>query len=243
MLQTINIENILFLDIETVPMMAEYDQLPDNFKKHWEKKCGQLSKYDQGLTEEQKLPGKMFERAGIYAEFGKVICISTGIVKNQMLWLKSYSSDNESDLLSEFSGMLNKAGEKRIQYLCAHNGKEFDYPYLIRRMLINNIQVPAILDISGKKPWEVNHFDTMELWKFGDYKNFTSLDLLSTIFSLPSSKDDIHGSDVGRVYWIEKDLPRITTYCQKDVIAIVNLFLKFQGNPIINEHSIQIIEQ
>jgi len=241
MLATINIENILFLDIETVPMMADYNQLPDNFKNHWNKKSEQLIRYDQTLTEDQKLPQKMFERAGIYAEFGKIICISTGIVKNQTLWIKSYSSDNEVQLLTEFAGMLNKANEKRIQYLCAHNGKEFDYPYLIRRMLINNIPVPSMLDISGKKPWEVNHFDTMELWKFGDYKNFTSLDLLSTIFSLPSPKDDINGSDVGRVYWIDKDLPRITQYCQKDVVTIVNLFLKFQGKPIINEDAIQII--
>jgi 3'-5' exonuclease len=241
MLKTINIENILFLDIETVPMTADYNQLPDNYKKYWDKKCGQLSKYDQNLTDEEKLPEVMFERAGIYAEFGKVICVSTGIVKNQTLWIKSYSSDNEMQLLSDFAEMLNKANEKKIQYLCAHNGKEFDYPYLIRRMLINGIPIPAMLDISGKKPWEVNHFDTMELWKFGDYKNYTSLDLLSTIFSLPSSKDDINGSDVGRVYWVEKDLARISVYCQKDVIAIVNLFLKFQGKPVINESSIQII--
>ena len=138
--------------------------------------------------------------------------------------------------------MLSKANEKRIQYLCAHNGKEFDYPYIIRRMLVNGIPVPAMLDIAGKKPWEVNHLDTMELWKFGDYKNFTSLDLLSSIFGLPSPKDDIEGSDVGRIYWVEKDLPRITAYCQKDVITIVNLFLKFQGKSIIPEHAIQIIQ-
>ncbi len=241
MLQTINIENILFLDIETVPMTAEYHQLPDNFKKHWDKKCGQLIRFDRTLNEDQKLPENMFERAGIYAEFGKIICISTGIVKNQTLWLKSFSSENEAQLLVEFAEMLNKANEKRIQYLCAHNGKEFDYPYLIRRMLINNIPVPPMLDISGKKPWEVNHFDTMELWKFGDYKNFTSLDLLSAIFSLPTPKDDIDGGDVGRVYWVEKDLPRIAKYCQKDVVAIVNLFLKFQGKPIIPENAIQIL--
>lgn len=241
MLQTTNIENILFLDIETVPMTADYSHLPDNFKKHWNKKSEQLIKYDQNLTEDQRLPEKIFERAGIYAEFGKIICVSTGIVKNQTLWIKSYSSDDESRLLAEFAGMLNKANEKRIQYLCAHNGKEFDYPYLIRRMLINNIPIPPMLDISGKKPWEVNHFDTMELWKFGDYKNYTSLDLLSAVFSLPTPKDDINGSDVGRVYWIEKDLPRITQYCQKDVVTIVNLFLKFQGKPIINEGSVQII--
>src|ERR1039457_2834472 len=165
MLQTINIENILFLDIETVPMMADYNQLPDNFRKHWDKKSGQLSKYDQNLTDEQKVPDKMFERAGIYAEFGKIICVSTGIVKNQILWIKSYSSDDEVQLLSEFAGMLNKANEKKIRFLCAHNGKEFDYPYLIRRMLINAIPIPAMLDISGKKPWDVNRSEERRVGK------------------------------------------------------------------------------
>ena len=241
MLQTINIENILFLDIETVPMMAEYGQLPGNYRKHWDKKCGQLVKYDQALTEEQKMPEKLFERAGIYAEFGKIICISTGILKNQTLWIKSYASDNEVELLTGFAEMLNKANDKGIRYLCAHNGKEFDYPYLIRRMLINGIQIPPMLDISGKKPWEVNHYDTMELWKFGDYKNYTSLDLLATVFGIPSPKDDIDGSQVGNVYWVEKDLARIVNYCQKDVVTIVNLFLRFQGKDILEETAIQIV--
>jgi uncharacterized protein YprB with RNaseH-like and TPR domain len=125
-------------------------------------------------------------------------------------------------------------------YLCAHNGKEFDYPYLIRRILINGLEVPSILNLSGKKPWEVNHIDTMELWKFGDYKHYTSLELLATVFGISSPKDDINGSDVGRVYWQENDLQRIVKYCQKDVVTIVNLLLRFKGKPMMGEESIQI---
>jgi hypothetical protein len=123
--------------------------------------------------------------------------------------------------------MLRKSGGKSFQFLCAHNGKEFDYPYMIRRMLINGVEVPPILDLAGKKPWEVNHLDTMELWKFGDFKNYTSLELLAAVFDIPTPKDDIHGSEVGSVYWKDGDLQRIVTYCQKDVLTIVNLFLRF----------------
>ena len=137
--------------------------------------------------------------------------------------------------------MLNKAREKKIGYLCAHNGKEFDYPYLIRRMLINGLDVPVILDLSGKKPWEVNHLDTMELWKFGDYKNYTSLELLATLFGITTPKDDIDGSDVAKIYWEEHDLPRIVIYCQKDVKTVVNLFLRFQGKTIIQENQITYV--
>jgi 3'-5' exonuclease len=239
MLDTINIENILFLDIETVPMVKEYSGLPDVFKKLWDRKSEQLARNDRNTAEEKKTPEGLFERAGIYAEFGRVICISTGIYRNQSLWIKSYWGDDEAKLLAEFAEVLVKAPEKRIQNLCAHNGKEFDYPYLIRRMLVNGIHIPSILDLSGKKPWEVNHLDTMELWKFGDYKNYTSLELLAALFNIPTPKDDIDGSDVGRIYWEEKDLERIVRYCQKDVVAIVNLFLKFKNRPILDENVIQ----
>ncbi|MCX6252687.1 MAG: 3'-5' exonuclease [Bacteroidetes bacterium] len=241
MLENYNIENILFLDIETVPNVSGYNGLPDNLKKLWNKKAEQLIKNDRNPGPEVQTPETIFDRAGIYAEFGKVICISTGIFRNHSLWIKSYYSDDEKQILTEFCAIMNKAPEKKFQFLCAHNGKEFDFPYLIRRMLINGISVPAILDLSGKKPWEVNHLDTMELWKFGDYKTYTSLDLLSAIFDIPSPKDDITGADVWRVYWVEKDLPRIVTYCQKDVIAIVNLFLKFKGKEIINEDQITYV--
>ena len=241
MLENYPIENILFLDIETVPQMADYSQLPENFKKLWNKKADQLSKFEKFRNETEKQADEVYERAGIYAEFGKIICISTGILRNNVLWIKSFYGDDEKNLLSEFSDTLNKVREKPYTFLCAHNGKEFDYPYMIRRMLITGLPVPAILDLSGKKPWEVNHLDTMELWKFGDYKNYTSLELLANIFGIPTPKDDIQGSDVARVYWEEQDLPRIVKYCQKDVITIVNLFLRFQGKPLIEEHKIQLV--
>jgi 3'-5' exonuclease len=241
MLENVNIENILFLDIETVPIVSDYDKLPENFRTLWDKKAELLGSYDRRMEKEPGTPEGIFRRAGIYAEFGKIICISTGIIRNQSVWIKSFYGDDEKEILMDFSEMLSKAKGKSFQFLCAHNGKEFDYPFLIRRMLINGLPVPGLLDLVGKKPWEVNHFDTMELWKFGDYKNYTSLELLATVFGIPSPKDDIRGEDIARVYWEEKDMERIVTYCQKDVLTIVNLFLRFQGKEILTESSVQIV--
>ncbi len=240
MLDQINIENVLFLDIETVPMTSDYNGLPDAFRKLWDKKADSLVKYDRP-SEPPKTSSELFERAGIYAEFGKIICISTGVLRNGSLWIKSFYGDDETGLLKDFANMLMKSQEKKFLYLCAHNGKEFDYPYLIRRMLIRGIPVPPILDLSGKKPWEVNHLDTLELWKFGDYKNYTSLELLATVFGIPTPKDDIEGKDVARVYYVEKDIPRIVTYCQKDVLTIVNLVLKFKHKEILNESQVTYV--
>jgi len=241
MLENINPETILFLDIETVPMTSSYEELPEPFKKLWDKKAEQLLRNEKSSSEEKRYPAEIFQRAGIYAEFGKIICISTGVFRNQSLWIKSFFGDVEKELLLEFSEMLGKAHEKRFQFLCAHNGKEFDYPYLIRRMLVNGVKIPSILDLSGKKPWEVNHFDTMELWKFGDYKNYTSLELLAALFGITTPKDDIDGGDVANVYWEKHDLTRIVTYCQKDVKTIVNLFLRFQGKSVIQENQITYV--
>jgi 3'-5' exonuclease len=241
MLDSYSIENILFLDIETVPQFDAYEKLPENFRALWDKKAGQLARIDKFSTDELKNPDEVYERAGIYAEFGKIVCISTGILRNGSLWIKSFSGDDEKELLTSFCDMLNKARDKNISFLCAHNGKEFDYPYLIRRMLINGMAVPAILDLSGKKPWEVNHIDTMELWKFGDFKNYTSLELLASVFGIPTPKDDIKGSDVARVYWQDRDLARIVTYCQKDVVTIVNLVLRFKGKPMVGDEAIQVL--
>lgn len=241
MLEKYTPDSILFLDIETVPQFSSYDQVPPPFDNLWAKKARQLTKPDKFSQDEQPDPGLVYDRAGIYAEFGKIICISTGVLRNNTLWIKSFYGHEEQSLLKSFIEMLNKAKEKKIFYLCAHNGKEFDYPYLIRRMLINGLPVPEMLDLSEKKPWETNHLDTMELWKFGDYKNYTSLELLSAVFGIPTPKDDIEGSDVARVYWQEKSLERIVTYCQKDVITIVNLFLRLKGRPIVENEMIQVV--
>lgn len=241
MLDNINIENILFLDIETVPMTGKYEDMPEPFKKLWDKKAEQLIRNDRNITDEMKTPGSIHQRAGIYAEFGKIICISTAIYRNNCLWVKSFYGDDEKILLDEFASMLVKANGKKIVHLCAHNGKEFDYPYMIRRMLVNFVPVPDILDLCMKKPWEVNLLDTMDMWKFGDYKCYTSLEVLAALFGIPTPKEDISGADVARVYYEEKDLARIVTYCQKDVLTIVNLFRKFQRLELLKDEQIAII--
>ncbi|MFH1936256.1 MAG: ribonuclease H-like domain-containing protein [Bacteroidota bacterium] len=241
MLSDINLESVLFLDVETVPGYSCYDELPERFRKLWDKKAEQLNRFGRSIVPEMKSPDQLYERAGIYAEFGKIICISTGIYRNGTLWIKSFYGDDEAAILNAFASQLSKAQEKKYHFLCAHNGKEFDYPYLIRRMLINGIAVPPILDLSGKKPWEVNHLDTMELWKFGDFKSYTSLELLASLFDIPSPKEDLEGSDVSRVYWQDHDLPRIINYCQKDVVTIVNLLLKFKGLALIEADKIEIV--
>jgi DNA polymerase elongation subunit (family B) len=236
MLSTINIGNILFLDIETAPRWESFEKMPENFQKLWEHKTTHFQNIESLSVE------KIFERAGIYAEFGKIICISVGNVHQGNLKIKSFYGDDEKTLLLEFSELLNKYFGKDYHSLCAHNGKEFDYPYIARRMVVNGIELPALLDTSGKKPWEIKLLDTMELWKFGDYKSYTSLALLSALFDIPTSKDDIDGSDVAWVYWKEKNLKRIVTYCQKDVVSIVQLFLRYQNKPILAEDSINISE-
>lgn len=232
----IPLNNILFLDIETVPCVPDYKHLDSKGKALWDKKAAQIAK----SADED--PETLFAKAGIYAEFGKIICISCGIVAKEgddlTLRVKSFYNDTEKELLADFSEMLNKSFNDDTKYLCAHNGKEFDFPYIARRMLINGLTIPAILNIAGKKPWEVRHFDTMELWKFGDYKHYTSLDLLTYIFKIPTPKDDIDGSQVHSVYWSDGDLPRIVKYCQKDVVAIVNLFFRYRSEQLIEKNQI-----
>ena len=226
------INNILFLDIETVPQYSSYNELPEEWKSLWDNKAGYLIRNKEEETSESIYPS-----AGIYAEFGKIICISCGIISGggtaKKISMKSFAGDNEKTLLTEFADMLKKWTSNEPKYLCAHNGKEFDFPYLCRRMVINRIAIPGILNLSGKKPWEINHLDTMDLWKFGDFKSYTSLNLLAHTLGIPTPKDDIDGSMVWEVYWKEKNLERIVTYCQKDVITVVQIFLRLAGEELI----------
>lgn len=186
----------------------------------------------------------IYSRAAIYAEFGKVICISCGFLlgsgDDKKLVLKSFYGDDEKILLSEFADMLTKWTVNASRFLCAHNGKEFDFPYLCRRMIINGINIPALLFTPGRKPWEVCHLDTMELWKFGDFKNYSSLNLLAHTLGVPTSKDDIDGSMVGEVYWKENNLQRIVTYCQKDVITVAQVYLRMCNETLIRQENIEI---
>ena len=231
--------NILFLDIETVSQQPQFENLPEEWKDLWAKKAEVLLRNRESETIES-----IYSRAAIYAEFGKIICISCGVLQNtgesRKLVIKSFSGDNEQVLLHEFAEMVRKWSANEPKYLCAHNGKEFDFPYLCRRMIINGISIPQVLNSSGKKPWEVNHLDTMELWKFGDFKSFTSLNLLAYSLGVPTPKDDIDGSMVGEVYWQQKDLPRIVTYCQKDVITVTQIFLRLQGEELLKPDNVDI---
>ena len=231
--------NILFLDIETVPQYSSYSELPEDWKQLWDTKSSSLVKYHEGQTNETLYP-----RAGIYAEFGKIICISCGVLQGvadqRKLLLKSFAGDDEVVLLSQFNEMLNKWAMGEPKFLCGHNGKEFDFPYLCRRMIINKLAIPSILNSSGKKPWEVNHFDTLELWKFGDFKSYTSLNLLAHALGIQTPKDDIDGSMVWQVYWAEKNLQRIVTYCQKDVVTVAQILLRMNGEALIKEENIEI---
>ncbi|HEY5692277.1 MAG TPA: 3'-5' exonuclease [Cyclobacteriaceae bacterium] len=233
-------KEILFLDIETVALVESHDKLDDRLKVQWARKASFFKR-----AEEQTDADLFNSRAGIYAEFGKIVSIAIGVfTENEQgelgLKTKYFTSHNEAELLKEFIQLLEKLGP--YTKLCAHNGREFDFPYLSRRMLINGIVLPSVLDISGKKPWEIAHLDTMELWKFGDYKHYTSLDLLAAIFNIPTSKGVMDGSQVSQVYYKEKDLKKISTYCVGDVIAVAQLYLRLKGQPLISPQNIKHAE-
>lgn len=233
MLERINLNKILFLDIETVPIYPTYQDVDDELKKFINTKLRIDPDDLDSLANYQK--------AGIYSEFAKIVCISVGFIRDtrtgRQMRLKSFYHDDEYTLLKQFKSLLDEHPQD-FQILCGHNSKEFDIPFICRRMLVNGIKHPDILDIAGKKPWEVAHLDTMELWKFGDYKAYTSLALLCHIFNIPTPKDDISGADVARVYYEENDLKRIKVYCEKDVVALIQLFLRFKGDNLIQEGEI-----
>jgi uncharacterized protein YprB with RNaseH-like and TPR domain len=234
-MEKINSEHILFLDIETIGAVESYHLLDPKMKLFWDRKADKIKK------EPDDSPEKSYSMAGIFAEFGKIVCISVGFLRDGTLRIKSFANDDEATLLQDFAALLNTYFNKRHHRLCAHNGKEFDFPYLCRRMLINAIPLPPLLDAAGKKPWETAFLDTMEMWKFGDYKHYTSLDLLATIFGIPSPKDDIDGSMVHQIYWETNDLQRIVKYCEKDVLAIVQLYRRYNGLELLTEDKIVFV--
>ena len=241
-----NLSNILFLDIETVPQHPSFDLVPNDWKELWSKKADVLLR-----NREQETIESIYGRAGIYAEFGKIICISCGVLQGsgeqKKLVIKSFYGEEEKMVLGDFCEMLKKWATDPAKVLCAHNGKEFDFPYLCRRLIINSMPIPSLLNVSGKKPWEVNHLDTMELWKFGDFKSYTSLNLLAHSLGIPTPKDDIDGSMVGDIYWSakteaekEKNMKRIAVYCQKDVVTAAQVYLRITGDSIIKAENVEI---
>lgn len=238
MIHKLNLEHILFLDIETVPELEDFQNLDDTKKELWDLK----TRYQR---KEEFSPEEFYERAGIWAEFGKIVCISVGYFNIngdlREFRVTSFFGD-EVKILNDFKVLISTHFGQPKHLLCGHNGKEFDFPYIARRMIINGIDIPYKLNLFGKKPWEVPHLDTLELWKFGDYKNYTSLKLLTHILGIPSPKDDIDGSDVSRVYYNEPDgIDRIVTYCEKDTIAVAQIFLRLRNEPILDASEIKHI--
>ena len=237
MLTRINLENLLFLDIETVPETERFGELTEEKQLLWEHKTAYQRK-------EEFSPEEFYHKAGIWAEFGKIVCISVGyfVIKGEanQFRITSFYGD-EINLLKEFKQLVNEHFSQPKHLLCAHNGKEFDFPYIARRMLIHGIALPYKLDLFGKKPWEVPHLDTLELWKFGDYKHYTSLKLLTNVLGIPSPKEDIDGSMVRQVYYDENNIDRIVKYCEQDVIAIAQVVLKLKGKPLLVKNDIHFV--
>ena len=227
------LQSILFLDIETVPQQPSFGVLSPEWQELWTKKSFSLLRNN----EEEETAETIYPRAGIYAEFGKIVCISCGFIKgsgaDKQLFIKSFCGDDEKKLLLEFTDILVKWSPGDTRLLCAHNGKEFDFPYICRRLIINGLPVPPIINTAGKKPWEIMHLDTMELWKFGDWKSYVSLELLAHIFGIPTPKDDIDGSMVADIYYKDGDIDRIIHYCEKDVLTLANIFRRMRQEDLL----------
>ena len=241
-----DLTKIMFLDIETVPAKADFSELSVELAHLWEEKYNLIQKrMPEKYSDETSAAQAFAQSAGIYSEFGKIVCISVGFIHykgpEMFFRTKSFAGDDEVKLLSDFASLLARFCTSREHTLCGHNIKEFDIPYICPRMVIHGIALPSVLNISGKKPWEIQFIDTLELWKFGDYKNYTSLKLLTAVFGIPTPKDDIDGSQVAEVYYKNDDLPRIITYCQKDVLATAQVWLKMNGHPLINSDKVNYV--
>lgn len=235
MIHRLQLENILFLDIETVPQHLHFSDLDETEQALYADKTRYLRK-------DEHTPEEYYERAGIWAEFGKIICISVGYFHSntdrKRFRTTSFFGDDEAQLLTEFKTLLETHFNRREHLLCAHNGKEFDFPYIARRMIINGISLPHKLNLFGKKPWEIPHIDTLDLWKFGDYKHYTSLKLLTKILGIPSPKDDIDGSQVRQVYYEENNIDRIVVYCEKDTVAVAQILLKLRNEKLLDDDEV-----
>ena len=250
MIEKVKLSNVLFLDIETVPQVSHVEKLSEEAQHlFYLKNRARFAHPDLEKADYETKLGKVFnDVGGIQAEFGKIICITVGFVNEKStgkeIRIKSFYHDDEETLLLQFKRLIDDNYSTPYHILCGHNAKEFDFPYICRRMLIHGIKLPEPLNIAGKKPWEIDHLDTMELWKFGDYKAYTSLALLCHVFNIPTPKDDISGADVAQVYYENEKagyasgLERIKAYCEKDVVALIQLFLKLRGDALVEEKAI-----
>ena len=236
-----NFKNTLFIDIETVSGSDNFSSISDRMKDFWVKKAKNLANPANISFEEM-----YFERAALYAEFGKIIVVGMGFlfVNKQgelSLKVKTIANADEKELLVEFIDFINKTYKSRELTLVAHNGKEFDFPYLCRRMLANRLEIPKSLQLQGKKPWEIIHQDTMEMWKFGDRRSYSSLELLAELMGIEGAKIDLSGDRVNHVFYKEMDLDRIAAYCGDDVIIVAQLYLRFHFLSIVEPQNIEKI--
>ena len=240
-MQNIRLENLLLIDIETVSEKSTFDELNEDWQILWQEKVQRTLPED--VTAAEFYP----QRAAVMAEFAKVICISVGYFKREgktfHLRVKSFYGDDEKILLQDFIAALQKMEANNNKWsFTGHNIKEFDIPFICRRLLINDIAIPPFLDFQNMKPWETNMVDTFQYWRFGDYKHYTSLKLLAAALNVPSPKDDIDGSMVGDVYFKEKNLERIVTYCQKDVVTTGNIILRFKNLSLLTDDQVEIVK-
>jgi len=244
-MQKIRTEDLIVIDIETASVSPAFNLLDVHWQELWQEKTERV--LPEGLTPAEFYP----MRAGVMAEFSKIVCISIGyFIKEQHLKMrvKSFYGDDENKILSDFLQTVTKIESFNNKWCFAgHNIKEFDIPFICRRLLINGIPVPAYLDFQNMKPWETNIVDTFQYWRFGDYKNYTSLKLLAAAMGLPSPKDDIDGSMVGELYHKgteeERDInmKRIAIYCQKDVVTTANIILRFKNITPVHEDDVEIV--
>ncbi|WP_235015939.1 ribonuclease H-like domain-containing protein [Chitinophaga ginsengisegetis] len=230
------------MDIETTPAAPSIEHLSEDMQQLWREKIAKTAPVSGNED------SAYADRAGIYAEFGKIVCISVGFFSLEnnryQLRLKSFYDDDEAVVLSGFLELINKFYAKypRFQF-AGHNIKEFDIPFICRRSVIHQLSLPQPLQLHGFKPWEIPMLDTLQLWRFGDFKHYISLKLLTAVMGIDTPKDDIDGSMVGKVYWEERDLERIAAYCQKDVLAVAQLLLKFKRLPALTQEDIIIVKK
>lgn len=241
------LSHILFLDVETVSTQHAFDALDERGQSLWQQKIGYMARRDDREWSSDDFARSYSDKAAIYAEFGKIIVISAGIIgtvdaSGQALRIKSFYGHDEKAVLTEFADVMDKKfNDPNLHVLCGHNIREFDIPYLCRRMVIQDVPLPALFNLNGKKPWEVKYIaDTLELWKYGDHKNYSSLDLLAYTLGIPSPKDQMDGSKVGHAYWNEGRLEDIKSYCERDVLTVAQVYLRLNQLPLLEDHQVVI---
>ena len=227
------LKNIVFFDIETAGSHESLDALQEDnplLATLWSKRCEYLrEKFEENkdLTDEELYLNK----AALHPEFNRIVCASfgriAGDVDSTSMIIKSYSGDDESEILDGIDKVLTKFNKMN---LCGHNIKRFDIPVMGKRFLINGKKLPKSLMIYDSKPWELPFIDTSDIWSFGAWQEgFASLELIAASLKVPSPKDDIRGEDVHSVFWESSEHSRIAEYCAKDVKVLGDIMLKISG--------------